>query len=229
MTKESDDGDLKISRHSIRDSAGEAANNTNDIETTSACPHARRGRMVAQDHRRVPAAGEHQEGRYCHRRPDGRTAASRHGRAHRLDRRANPPDGDGLRLIPLSAVLALGSRPSHNPRFDWGSRMQKAKINTRVFSGVQPTGNLHLGNYLGAITKFVALQDAHDCLYCVVDLHAITVFQDPDELAKNTREVTAAFIASGVDPAPHRVQPEPGRPAMPSSPGSSIAWRGSAG
>ena len=83
--------------------------------------------------------------------------------------------------------------------------MQKAKINTRVFSGVQPTGNLHLGNYLGAITKFVALQDAHDCIYCVVDLHAITVFQDPDELARNTREVTAAFIASGIDPEKHIV------------------------
>jgi tryptophanyl-tRNA synthetase len=78
--------------------------------------------------------------------------------------------------------------------------MQKTKAKTRVFSGVQPTGNLHLGNYLGAITKFVALQVEHECLYCVVDLHAITVFQDPDELARNTREVTAAFIASGIDP-----------------------------
>ena len=70
----------------------------------------------------------------------------------------------------------------------------------RVFSGVQPTGNLHLGNYLGAITKFVALQDTYDCIYCVVDLHAITVWQDPAELPKATREVTAAFIASGIDP-----------------------------
>ncbi len=75
----------------------------------------------------------------------------------------------------------------------------------RVFSGVQPSGNLHLGNYLGAITKFVALQEEHDCLFCVVDLHAITVFQDPDELSHNTREVTAAFIASGIDPARHIV------------------------
>lgn len=70
----------------------------------------------------------------------------------------------------------------------------------RVFSGVQPTGNLHLGNYLGAITKFVALQDTFSCVYCVVDLHAITVWQDPQELRSNTREVTAAFIASGIDP-----------------------------
>jgi tryptophanyl-tRNA synthetase len=83
--------------------------------------------------------------------------------------------------------------------------MQRHKTRTRVFSGVQPTGNLHLGNYLGAITKFVALQAEHDCLYCVVDLHAITVFQDPEQLARNTREVTAAFIASGIDPARHIV------------------------
>ncbi len=73
----------------------------------------------------------------------------------------------------------------------------------RVFSGVQPTGNLHLGNYLGAITKFVALQDSHDCIYCVVDLHAITVWQEPSELRRNTREVTAAFIAAGIDPQRH--------------------------
>ena len=70
----------------------------------------------------------------------------------------------------------------------------------RVFSGVQPTGNLHLGNYLGAITKFVALQDTYDCVYCVVDLHAITVWQDPAELPRATREVTAAFLACGIDP-----------------------------
>ena len=73
----------------------------------------------------------------------------------------------------------------------------------RVFSGVQPTGNLHLGNYLGAITKFVALQEHYDCIYCVVDLHAITVWQDPAELPRATREVTAAFIACGIDPSRH--------------------------
>jgi tryptophanyl-tRNA synthetase len=78
---------------------------------------------------------------------------------------------------------------------------ETTKHKTRVFSGVQPTGDLHLGNYLGAITRFVALQAEHECIYCVVDLHAITVFQDPDELTHNTREVTAAFIASGIDPA----------------------------
>jgi tryptophanyl-tRNA synthetase len=74
-----------------------------------------------------------------------------------------------------------------------------------VFSGVQPTGNLHLGNYLGAIKKFVALQESHDCIYCVVDLHAITVWQDPEELPRAIREVTAAFIACGIDPKKHIV------------------------
>src|SRR5271169_4065832 len=75
----------------------------------------------------------------------------------------------------------------------------------RVFSGVQPTGNLHLGNYLGAIVKFVALQESYDCIYCIVDLHAITVWQDPAELRRNIREVTAAFIACGIDPKRHIV------------------------
>jgi tryptophanyl-tRNA synthetase len=70
----------------------------------------------------------------------------------------------------------------------------------RVFSGVQPTGNLHLGNYLGAIRNFARLQDGNECLYCVVDMHAITVWQDPKELVCNTREVAAAFLAAGVDP-----------------------------
>ncbi len=68
-----------------------------------------------------------------------------------------------------------------------------------VFSGVQPTGNFHLGNYLGALVKFVEMQANYDCIYCVVDLHAITVPQDPAELTAHTREVTAAFIASGID------------------------------
>ncbi|MGI9439720.1 MAG: tryptophan--tRNA ligase, partial [Parvibaculales bacterium] len=74
---------------------------------------------------------------------------------------------------------------------------------SRVLSGVQPTGNLHLGNYLGAIRNFVTLQKTHNCLYCVVDLHAITLFQNPAELAANTRAVAAAFIAAGVEPKNH--------------------------
>ncbi|MGY6571047.1 MAG: tryptophan--tRNA ligase [Salinarimonas sp.] len=69
-----------------------------------------------------------------------------------------------------------------------------------VFSGVQPTGNLHLGNYLGAITRFVSMQQDYSCIYCVVDLHAITVPQDPRLLKDQIREVTAAFIAAGIDP-----------------------------
>ena len=69
-----------------------------------------------------------------------------------------------------------------------------------VFSGVQPTGNLHLGNFLGAIKNFVLLQKELECIYCVVDLHAITVFQDPKKLKKNTLETTASFLASGLDP-----------------------------
>lgn len=70
----------------------------------------------------------------------------------------------------------------------------------RIFSGVQPTGNLHLGNYLGAIRNWVRLQHDYECLYCVVDMHAITVWQDPKELRANTREVAAGLIAAGIDP-----------------------------
>ena len=70
----------------------------------------------------------------------------------------------------------------------------------RIFSGIQPTGNLHLGNYLGAIRNWVALQHDYDCIFCIVDLHALTMPQDPAELRHSTREVTAAYIAAGVDP-----------------------------
>ena len=72
----------------------------------------------------------------------------------------------------------------------------------KIFSGVQPTGNLHLGNYLGAIKNFVELNNdpSNECIFCVVDLHAITVKQDPKELKKNIRETVATFIASGIDP-----------------------------
>ena len=73
------------------------------------------------------------------------------------------------------------------------------KFQERVFSGVQPTGTLHLGNYLGAIKNFVELQNKYNCVYCVVDQHAITVDQDPKELRSNILEVLASFIAAGVD------------------------------
>ncbi|PPJ48025.1 tryptophan--tRNA ligase [Rhizobium sp. KAs_5_22] len=74
-----------------------------------------------------------------------------------------------------------------------------------VFSGVQPTGNLHLGNYLGAIRKFVALQEHHDCIYCVVDLHALTAQLVHDDMQGQIRSITAAFLASGIDPKNHIV------------------------
>jgi len=69
-----------------------------------------------------------------------------------------------------------------------------------VFSGVQPTGNLHLGNYLGALKNFVSLQKEIECIYCVVDLHAITIFQKPSELLDNVLETTASFLATGLNP-----------------------------
>ena len=70
----------------------------------------------------------------------------------------------------------------------------------RVFSGVQPTGNIHLGNYLGALKQFVELQDDHECTYCIVDMHAITVPQDPKELREHILDVAALYLAVGVDP-----------------------------
>lgn len=80
-----------------------------------------------------------------------------------------------------------------------------AQFKELVFSGVQPTGNLHLGNYLGAIKRFVAMQENFDCIYCVVDMHAITVPQNPADLTRQIREVTAAFLAAGIDPKRHIV------------------------
>jgi len=76
-------------------------------------------------------------------------------------------------------------------------------MSKKIFSGVQPTGNLHLGNYLGAIKKFVDLHNEknNECIFCVVDLHAITIKQNPKELKKNIRETAATFIASGIDPS----------------------------
>ena len=75
--------------------------------------------------------------------------------------------------------------------------MSKKKLS---FSGVQPTGNLHLGNYLGALRNFASLQNEMDCIYCVVDLHAITIFQKPNELHDNVLETTASFLATGINP-----------------------------
>ena len=76
-------------------------------------------------------------------------------------------------------------------------------MSKKIFSGVQPTGNLHLGNYLGAIKNFTKLQNdiENSCIFCVVDLHSITVHQDPKLLKKNVRETVATFIACGIDPS----------------------------
>jgi tryptophanyl-tRNA synthetase len=102
--------------------------------------------------------------------------------------------------------LASPAAAWHVARRDKGPAMP---FQERVFSGVQPTGNLHLGNYLGAIVKFVALQKQYDCIYCVVDLHAITqpvsVWGGPAELTESIRHVTAAYLACGIDPKRHIV------------------------
>src|SRR5258706_2325129 len=78
---------------------------------------------------------------------------------------------------------------------------ESAKHALLAFSGIQPSGKLHLGNYLGAMKNWVKLQERMPCIYCIVDMHAITVWQDPAELSRATREVTAACIAVGIDPA----------------------------
>jgi tryptophanyl-tRNA synthetase len=82
----------------------------------------------------------------------------------------------------------------------WRTKPHRGRALNRIFSGIQPTGNLHLGNYLGAIRNWVALQHDYECIFCIVDLHALTVPQDPAELRAATREVTAAYIAAGIDP-----------------------------
>ena len=89
----------------------------------------------------------------------------------------------------------------------------------RVLSGIQPSGALHLGNYLGALVKFVALQRQMECLFCVVDLHAITAWQDPAQLTAQTREIAAAYIAAGVDPAKATVFPQSAVPEH-----AQLAW-----
>ncbi|MBX6322166.1 MAG: tryptophan--tRNA ligase [Rhodospirillaceae bacterium] len=88
-----------------------------------------------------------------------------------------------------------------------------------VFSGVQPTGNLHLGNYLGAIRNWVRMQDSYDCIFCIVDMHAITLWQDPAELRAQTREVAAAFLAAGIDARRSIVFPQSQVPAH-----AELAW-----
>ncbi len=96
---------------------------------------------------------------------------------------------------------------------------ETATHSSRVFSGVQPTGALHLGNYLGALKKFARLQHENDCLFCIVDLHAITVPQEPGQLADQTRHIAAAFLAAGVNPDKALVYAQSAVPAH-----TELAW-----
>ena len=133
---------------------------------------------------------------------------------YRLRSATIPETGEGQACLPPGCSNNTRVRTLASPRPLWNVARSdkdcemdapKPAFKEKVFSGVQPTGNLHLGNYLGAIVKFVELQKTHDCIYCVVDLHAITVWQEPHELTKAIREVTAAFIACGIDPKTHIV------------------------
>ena len=99
----------------------------------------------------------------------------------------------------------------------------------RVVSGIQPTGGLHLGNLLGAILRWVRMQDEAECLYFLADLHALTVDVDPAELRENVREMAAALIASGIDPPNRSCSAKARSRPMPSWRGSSRALRGWAG
>lgn len=89
----------------------------------------------------------------------------------------------------------------------------------RVFSGVQPSGNLHIGNYLGALKNWVRLQHEYDCIYCIVDLHAITVYQDPKQLLAKIREIAALFLAAGIDPKTATIMVQSAVPAH-----TELAW-----
>ena len=118
-------------------------------------------------------------------------------------------------MVAASSILDPGQRFVHKPLSHFAARetalhkppgtSHMTTFQPLVFSGVQPTGNLHLGNYLGAITKFVALQETNDCIYCVVDLHSITAQLVHADLIEQTRSITAAFLASGIDPKKHIV------------------------
>ena len=117
-------------------------------------------------------------------------AAERVARRTDRPRRGSPRACASLDSTPVSAAADMPAmneapRPERRPR---------------VFSGIQPSGTLHLGNYLGAVKNWVAMQRTHDCVYCAVDLHAITVRQQRAELRRNTIDLVNLFLASGVDP-----------------------------
>ena len=94
---------------------------------------------------------------------------------------------------------------------------------------MRPTGRLHIGHWFGALQNWVKLQEQYDCIYCVVDLHAITEWQDTKQLAQQTREMAAVLLACGIDPKKHIVLTRARCPDTRNWPGSSTAWRGSAG
>src|SRR5438552_772970 len=92
-------------------------------------------------------------------------------------------------------------------------------MKARVFSGVQPSGNLHIGNYLGALSNWVRIQYDYESIFCIVDLHAITVYQKPDELRAKIRELAALFLAAGIDPKHSRIMVQSSVPAH-----AELAW-----
>src|SRR5207302_5517113 len=100
-------------------------------------------------------------------------------------------------------LAASGWAARGRERLTGAGEGRKTRLMQRVFSGIQPSGIPTLGNYLGAIRNWVALQRDHECIYCVVDMHAITVWQDPVALAGQTREAAASLIACGIDPQRH--------------------------
>src|SRR6202012_1370828 len=92
-------------------------------------------------------------------------------------------------------------------------------MKSRVLSGVQPSGNLHIGNYLGALANWVRIQYDYESIFCIVDLHAITVYQDPADLRSKIRELAALFLAAGIDPKHSRIVVQSSVPAH-----SELAW-----
>jgi tryptophanyl-tRNA synthetase len=92
-------------------------------------------------------------------------------------------------------------------------------MKTRVFSGMQPTGNLHIGNYLGALKNWVRIQNDYECIFCIVDLHAVTLYQDPAELRGKIREIAALYLAAGIDPKTSTVMVQSAVPAH-----AELAW-----
>jgi len=92
-------------------------------------------------------------------------------------------------------------------------------MKTRVFSGMQPTGNLHIGNYLGALKNWVRIQQDYDCIFCIVDLHAVTVYQDPAELRAKITEIAALYLAAGIDPKVSSIMVQSAVPAH-----AELAW-----